>query len=313
VYLPDVHVAALAKKSRPLVIGYYLLKDSRARVRQLQGRAVVADVHTGGRPTPVDFAVAEAKKIQAAVVRHARLTTLEGLRVLEIGPGDDLGIAMLFALAGASEVVVCDRFAVRRDESRLTDLAKKLDLPPAYRPTIIDGVGAEDAATHFGSESFDLVYSVAVLEHVADLKSALSAVMTMLRPGGVTVHYVGGGDHGMFRSGGHHPLTYLTVPNFVYRAMTAHSGGPNRVHPADLRRIMEQEGPDYSLSLTQVMTQPFLAEPQSLPVHVEDYPDLLADVERIRHQLRQPFRSLPASELMVEGCLLVARSPLRSP
>src|SRR5947199_8669766 len=36
--------------------------------------------------------------------------TLEGKRVLEIGPGDTLGVALKFLAAGAAEVVSLDKF-----------------------------------------------------------------------------------------------------------------------------------------------------------------------------------------------------------
>ena len=34
--------------------------------------------------------------------------------------------------------------------------------------------------------------------------------------------------HGMFSSSGMHPLTFLTIPDSVYRLMTIDSGKPNR-------------------------------------------------------------------------------------
>jgi SAM-dependent methyltransferase len=289
-----------------MVVGYYLQKDLRANLAGRRHRTPTLAVHTGGHEQLIEKAASEARKIFDQVLHFSGLSSLSGLRVLELGPGDDLGIAMLFKEAGA-DATVCDRFLVRRDPTRLSALAGALGLPGDPRPTVVDGVGAERAADHFGHQSFDLVYSIAVLEHVSDLDAALDSVMALVRPGGAMVHYIGGGDHGMF--GGHHPLTYLRVPRPIYRAMTSHSGGPNRVYPSDVRRVMERSRWPYSLSLTQVMTRPFLSEAQALPVDVTEYPDLVEDVERIRSRLREPYRSLPASELLVEGALLVAHPP----
>ena len=299
-------VADLVKRSPVAVACYYLQKDLRANLSERRHRIPTVAVHTGGHEQSIERAAKEARKIFDQVVHQSGISSLSGRHVLELGPGDDLGIAMLFQDGGA-ETTVSDRFLVRRDPARLTILARSLGLSGDSRPTVVEGVGAERAAEHFGSRVFDLVYSIAVLEHVGSLDAALGSVMALLRPGGVMVHYIGGGDHGMFS--GHDPLTYLRIPRTIYRAMTTHSGGPNRVYPIDVRRVMERSGWRYSLSLTQVMTQPFLSESQALPVDVAQYPDLAEQVERMRACLREPFRSLPAGELLVEGTLLVAQRP----
>src|SRR3954465_12300922 len=44
-------------------------------------------------------------------------TDLVGRRVLEIGPGATLGVALLFAAHGAAEVVCLDRFESERDDA----------------------------------------------------------------------------------------------------------------------------------------------------------------------------------------------------
>lgn len=43
---------------------------------------------------------------------------------------------------------------------------------------------AEEVHRAFPRESFDLVYSFAVLEHVRDVDETLRSIMTVLRPGG---------------------------------------------------------------------------------------------------------------------------------
>jgi SAM-dependent methyltransferase len=43
---------------------------------------------------------------------------------------------------------------------------------------------AEEVDHYFPAASFDLVYSLAVLEHVRDVEATIASIMTVLRPGG---------------------------------------------------------------------------------------------------------------------------------
>lgn len=289
----------MVKRSTPAVITYYLQKDLVARIVAATRGVAPVNVHTSGRPTTVEEAVAGARKIYGQLLRESQVS-FAGKDVLEVGPGDDLGIAMLASADGA-KVTTLDRFAVHRDPDRLDALARAVGCD--QMPEARDGTSLEDAAARFGTDSFDVIYSVAVLEHVGNLEAAFASLDRMLRPGGVMVHYIGGGAHAMFAN----PLTYLRVPRVLYQLMTAHSGGPNRVFPPDVRRLAEQHEWRWRIAVTQLIGQPFLAEPLPYPLDASEHPDQAALIERERQHFRQPFRSLPASDLMVEGCLLVAR------
>jgi SAM-dependent methyltransferase len=211
------------------------------------------------------------------VLKHLEIApeALRGLRVLELGPGDKVGALELMLTHGAKEAVALDRFAV--------------DVGSPVVPFV--QVGIEDAADLLGFRRFDLIYSVAVLEHVADLSAAFESMYRLLAPGGMMAHQIGGGDHGIFTAGGHHPLTYMTIPAPVWSAMTAHSGGPNRVVLPQVRRLARRYDWEWTLAPTDTIN---------------------ADVEAIRPRLRGPFRNLPASELITEGSFLTCRArPLR--
>jgi SAM-dependent methyltransferase len=267
----------LAKRSRPAVIAYYLQHDFRARLAQRNGTAS-SSVRTGGHEQHPAESDAYAQRAFRAVLKHAGLTVegLRGLRVLELGPGNDLSIARLMLTNGAGQVVALDRFGVPHAKT--------------HGLAFVEGVGVEDAPAHFGPASFDLVYSVAVLEHVADFEAAIRAIYQLLAPGGITVHSIGGGDHGMFTDGGKHPLTYMTIPEPLYRLMTAHSGGPNRVLVPDIRRAAARYDWEWRLE-------------------IEERQD--AEVEQIRPRLRSPFRDLPATDLTVTGTTLICRAAPR--
>lgn len=297
-----------AKRSRVVVIAYYLVKDARARLRQVTGRPVRVIVHTGGRGQPsIDLAVQTARHDFGKVLQAAGLRDLVGRRVLEIGPGDDLGLCFLSLAHGAEEVVALDRFTVSRDHRRLSSV--QLALGSGCVPTVVEGVGIEDAAGLLGDNSFDFIYSVAVLEHVGDVRAAFSSMARMLRPGGCMVHFIGGGDHGMFTDGGLHPLTYLRIPSGLYRLMTGHSGGPNRVFPAFVKALAEEHGWHWDLRVVQILGLEFMEDPILWPVDSRSYPKQAAEVERFRPLLAREFREVPTSELLVQGSLLVVHAP----
>lgn len=290
-------MATLAKRSRIAVIGYYLQKDLCARLAQRRLGIAPTSVRTGGGRLDRVAAGAYADHAVRAILEHSGLTdvAIRGWRVLEIGPGDDLATAALMLARGAQEVVALDRFAVSRSAAP----------PPGV--TVTEGIGIEDAAGSFGPDSFDFIYSVAVLEHVADLDAAFASMYEMLRPGGTLGHAIGGGDHGMFSDGGLHPLTYMTLPRALYRLMTAHSGGPNRVLPVSVRRIVERYDWDWQITIGNVLGVSETLSPYRATIDPRDYPSQAALIESIRPRLREPFRSLPTSELLVEGCFLTAR------
>lgn len=285
----------LAKRSRVAVIAKHLV-FSRAALR-----GQIGEHGQSAGATPAE-AADYAEGVFEAVLGHAGLGTadLEGARVLELGPGDNLGLALRFVAAGAEQVVTLDRFAVPRDrelERRIYDeLLARLPEPQRGRGDAafangrirsLSGVGVEDAPRELEPESFDLIVSVAVLEHVQDTDASFAAMDALLKPGGLMLHQVDLRDHGMFSSGGQHPLTFLTIPDALWRAMTARWGGPNR-------RLIDY----YRGKLEE------LGYRGDLVVDERHGPEL---VEEIRPRLRPPFRDLPGEDLAPMGLFMVAR------
>jgi SAM-dependent methyltransferase len=95
---------------------------------------------------------------------------LRGKSVLEIGSDFHLASARLFAANGAAEVVANNLWEWRSPEP----------LPPnvTFRAGDISDVALPD-------HSFDVVYGVAVLEHIPDVGRVAQAVKRILHPGGV--------------------------------------------------------------------------------------------------------------------------------
>lgn len=106
----------------------------------------------------------------------ARLDSLAGLRLLDIGCGGGL-LCEPMAMLGA-EVVGADPSPVNIDIARVH--AREQGLAIDYRCTTAEALA--DAG-----ESFDIVLNMEVVEHVADAPLFVAACARMVRPGGLMV------------------------------------------------------------------------------------------------------------------------------
>lgn len=216
---------------------------------------------------------------------------LKGKRILEIGHGENIGLALKFLLSGASHVTCLDKFYATRDsffelsiyeamrETLERDERTIFDTAVAVKAgsfsvnedliTCHYGHDIADAVQLFGRGSFDIIVSNAVLEHVCDLEGAFRAMDNLLKPGGRMVHVVDFKDHGMFSSAQSHPLTFLTIPGILYRLMTSHSGQPNR-HMIDYyRKTMDRLEYDSKIFIAQVVCTPEQEAGQSLAFNMK--------------------------------------------
>jgi SAM-dependent methyltransferase len=240
------------------------------------------------------------------------------MRVLELGPGEDESVALRFLAAGAAQVTCVDRFVFEPDPDHERELHRLLrsELGPSLdgaedRLEVLRGVGIEEAASRLGHERFDLIISVAVLEHVYDVAASLRAMDALLAPGGMMVHQVDLRDHGMFTAGGHDPLEFLTIGDRTYRLMTSHTGAPNRVRIGAYRELLDELGHDAEVLVTNVW-----GAREDLPEYVERLEvdgGLRNSIEAIRGRLAPRFASLPAEDLAVTGILIRSRKAVRQP
>ena len=323
---------AAAKRSKWLVIVATVAKDLRARMAARHG---VPESTSGS--THETLATSESlgyiDRVFTDYCEYGRLDAdaLNGARVLELGPGDNFGVALRFLAGGASRVICVDKFASRRDESHQRriyealferlDPARRQGLAgvlapdgvrtPGDRLQIVEGVAGEELADAFEAESFNLIVSRAVLEHLYDTDAALDAMDAVLAPGGLMLHKVDFRDHGMFTDGGMHPLTFLTVPDGLYSLMTRNSGRPNRRLSDWYRAKLGELGYEFRLLVTH-----FVGEPGEVLPH-RDQAGLAAEVNggalglvrAIRPRLAPRFESLSDSDLATDGIFIVARKP----
>jgi SAM-dependent methyltransferase len=240
---------------------------------------------------------------------------LDGLRILEIGPGRTLVTGALLYACGASRYAAVDLFPLADLRSTPYVLTRRF-ISSAPIPLGTAGVAANREATlarfdgaidtrgerveftagtvqfycpvdaahlPFDSGEFDVVLSNAVLEHVADPSSVVDECLRVLVPGGVGLHQIDFRDHRDFSD----PLAFLR-------------------HSSDeWRRINEGNG-DHMMNrwrLSRFITAFQTAESEILNVEAEH----MTISENDRARLHVDFSTAPAEDLSTLGALFVVR------
>jgi SAM-dependent methyltransferase len=239
--------------------------------------------------------VVEGADIGGMSVRDARL--------VEIGPGHTLGLAVSLLLAGASRVEAIDtvRYAAatpdprsfielwrRCSEAGLVDASNAADPTAAQAASvarlgyrIVDGGGKWP----FPDGSKDIVYSFSVLEHVRDLRGVLEESRRVLRAGGLSIHTIDLRDH--YNLGPTEDwLAFLAFEDRQWDRMTsARFAWCNRLRAPELRTLF---------------TELF-----ELVQFTEQIAELPQDFDRRR--LASRFRRFDVDELSVSFVSVVAR------
>jgi SAM-dependent methyltransferase len=260
---------------------------------------------------------------------NLELADLEGRQVLELGPGDNFGVALRFVAAGA-RVVATDRFIPFRDPAHeravYEAIVERLPADQAARiSSVVAGPGIsfdeiplerleevpiEEAPGRLGPGRFDLIVSRAVLEHVHDLDRAFASMDLLLAPGGTMLHKVDLRDHGLFTEGGHNALTFLTIGDRIYGWMGEESAGlPNRELLGYYRRTFERLGYRAEYLVTHLAGVETEVEPHAPLEGFTAPPAVAAGVEEIRSRLLRRYRDLPAGELAIAGFFVRASKP----
>lgn len=227
---------------------------------------------------------------------------LAGKRILEYGPGDVPGVALLMIAHGADSVVCVDRFPmVSISTTNAEVFARLMDgldeeakaraascfLKPGdpasglceqrirylVRPGGLSGL----------SNAVDLIISRAVLEHVNDLHATFADMHDALSDAGVAIHQVDLKSHGLHRD---NPLDFLTWPDYWWSWMYAHKGMPNRWRVNRYRETLSAN------SLRTTLLKPTILADQR-------------DIEEVRPYLAAPFRAVSDEDLSWLGFWLV--------
>jgi hypothetical protein len=186
-----------------------------------------------GYRTPRPFGLDELERsAEYAVVvarRWQKLIDVRGKRVLEIGPGPDLGTGAVLLADGARSYHAVDMFALA--DRDLTDiygvLARRIG---PIDPDRLDYTIATFPGLPEVSGVFDVVVSHATLEHIDDVPG-LFRRLRQLVPDGAMCHHVDAMTHTRFIRE-RDPLNILRFGDRAYRLMSF-PGIPNRLRAGD--------------------------------------------------------------------------------
>ena len=322
------NLKSLARKSTPSIVAYRIWDNWRIRTRFRAGNIETEHGSTHSTKTvsqSLDYINAQF----ADYLRYSGLheDQLYGARVLEIGSGDNIGLALRFLAAGAARVVCLDKFYSKRnlDQQRHIYLTMREQLVAHQRQRFdeaitvdagletnpeklrcVYGQALEDSVLVVEERPFDLIVSRAVIEEMYDPDAMFKATDKLLAPGGYILHKIDLSDYGIFSGGGLHPLTFLTIPDVIYRMMASDSGIPNRRLINYYRDKVRELGYESRLLVTSIIGKGSL-EPHKERVQLGiDYCEsTLALVDEIRPKLRERYRRMPDEDLLIDGIFLV--------
>lgn len=224
--------------------------------------------------------------------------------LLEYGPGDLPGVAILMIAHGAKKVYCVDRFPLLSMSEKNIDAVEALletlgckeraRAGACFRDHGRPGSGfatdrieylIRDGGLSGLEEKVDVVISRAVLEHVNDVEATFVDMSKALRPSGLAVHQVDLRSHGLHCD---NPLDFLAWPGWMWTCMYSNKGSPNRWRVNHYRNVL-------AASDLEVDTlEPTLRADER-------------DIRRVRPRLAKPFRSLSDDELSWLGFWLVCR------
>jgi len=327
-----------AKRSKWLLVGYIIANSARLRVRSSLGR-IDSLIGAVSRNRPLEETVRYIHQVYDDYREYGGMCeeAIRNKRIVEIGPGDNVAVALKFLAAGAAQVVCIDRFKTIRDpdherriylavRDRLSEKERRrfdeaVDLRDGIRFNesrlrSVFGISAEQADRVLGPGSADIVISRAVIEEVYRVDELFESMHRLLTPGGRMAHKIDLRDYGMFSANGYHPLEFLTIPEVIYDWMAKNAARPNRRRIDYYRHKMSELGYEAKIHITCVVT------PESSTVYKElvphkadlergvDYDERTIDAIRsIRPRLARRFRDLPDENLMAASIFLAAQKP----
>ena len=186
----------------------------------------------------------ETREPAAAAARYraaleARGRSLNGKRVLVFGYGGNFAVGAELLRAGASHVVLLDRFAPP-DDRRNRELVRTY--PDYFRlqngqvktvDTFLTLIH-DDVKNVKTSKKLDAVLSTSVYEHLDDVDGLTAALASLTDPDGIHIHYVDLRDH-YFKL----PFEMLTFSERTWKRWLNPTSNLNRFRLRDYRRVFE--------------------------------------------------------------------------
>lgn len=251
--------------------------------------------------------------------------TIEGARILEIGPGDSLGVALGLYANGAESVTCIDRFLSdehdRGHEKLYRALIEQFDTAAqqraegAFTPDgslddqVIRRVNSaiETADTILPTESFDLIISRAVLEHVFDLQAAWNTMLRLLKPGGMMVHVVDMRNHGLYDQ--FHPLHWLTISDRLWPLLSSPDPTLNRELRPSYVQLIKSSNLQSEIYITHVIGKGELPSTVRSLDAVDFDDNSIGIIERMRLRMLPRYKDLDLEDLLVSAMIVVSTKP----
>ena len=236
----------------------------------------------------------ETREPASAVARYrealgVRGASLNGKRVLVFGYGGNFAVGAELLRAGASHIVLLDRFAPP-DDRRNRELVR---VYPDYFSlrgeqvvnnetfiTLIHG----DVKNVRVEEKFDLVLSTSVYEHLDDVDGLTAALASLTRPDGIHIHYVDLRDH-YFKL----PFEMLKFTEGMWKRWLNPTSNLNRFRLRDYQRVFEKYFSDVTIHVLEREPESFaLARNQIRPEFLtgDDAHDTVTLIEAVASKLK---------------------------
>lgn len=262
---------------------------------------VVRDWRLGHARTSLAYAPEALERYAFAQLDLLRrvVKDIEGLRILEIGPGDHIAAGLCFLAAGAATYTSVDRFPGPHSSasakawyagvraawaSRYPDLPWPPDLDPGTFPEA-HLERAKNAAVpielYRPPEAFDVIFSFDVGEHVSDIRGFAQTTARLLTAQGTAVHRVNFGPHGRWETYPD-PFVFLGFPEWCWQLMGSQRGLPNRFRFHEFLQVFDAAGLEVEVLDRQVLHRP---------------------VDQMR--LARRFRSMPTESIQTASAVFV--------
>ena len=178
---------------------------------------------------------------------------LNGKRVLVFGYGGNFAVGAELLRAGASHVVLLDRFAPpdnRRNVQLLSAYPNYFHLESGQVQPVAEFITLihDDIKNVVSSkiQLFDLVVSTSVFEHLDDVQGLTAALAALTVPQGTQIHFVDLRDH-YFKL----PFEMLTFSAAVWKNWLNPTSNLNRFRLRDYRRVFESCFAEVELSVLE--------------------------------------------------------------
>ncbi len=191
----------------------------------------------------IEYDVTIAKRFLENLAKGGE-TSIAGKRILELGPGSDMGIGLILLANGAANYVGFDRHALARDvpPSFYKRLAMRLpvDLTALSDGRVRYAVREDFDLAAVVAPEVDIVFSNAAFEHFDDVEATVEKLSAVTGPNAYVAIEIDLQTHSRWIREAD-PNNIYRYPDWLYR-LFRYPGQPNRLRPAQYKRIFERHG-----------------------------------------------------------------------